>query len=324
MSGAAAPCADGLPARPWSCSDGARVPRPDLERFLPRAARLLGPALLGAALLGACSAGRAGRAGAGEAEPALRPLAPPSGGADGPARSPDASAGAPEPPAEAGSEAAPAGATDAAASPDAATGEGGSGSERPALDGGAPPPLPAGTKVLHVGDSFAAALGIELNHALEARGVRGLLRYKTASFIPEWASGNDLPHYMRTHDPDLVIVTLGANETAMKEPGLRAASVRKLVGVLGGRPCVWIATPLWGADNGLMAVIRANVAPCRFLDSNSARFFDDATPVRDMPRLPDKIHPTMRARARWAGFVVEWLARERAPEPGRPWALRPE
>src|SRR5215207_7250560 len=53
--------------------------------------------------------------------------------------------------------------------------------------------LPAGTKVLQVGDSFAAALGIELGKRLKAAGVRTSLEYKTASYVPTWAFGPELP-----------------------------------------------------------------------------------------------------------------------------------
>jgi hypothetical protein len=45
--------------------------------------------------------------------------------------------------------------------------------------------------------------------------------------------------------------------------------------------------------------------------------------VMDMPRMPDKIHPTMSARKVWAEYVVQWLARQRDPNAERPWELLP-
>jgi hypothetical protein len=178
------------------------------------------------------------------------------------------------------------------------------------------PPLPAGTRVLHVGDSMAGALGIELNRQLEAHGVRGELRYKTASFIPGWAFGPALPLYLAQIQPDLVLVTLGTNELAMKRPEQRAAAVRALVARLAGRPCVWITPPLWKDDNGLIGVIRDNAAPCRVLDTDRL--------AHDLPRLDDRVHPTMAARAEWARRVVAWLARERDPAGPLRWTLRVE
>jgi hypothetical protein len=180
----------------------------------------------------------------------------------------------------------------------------------------APPPLPKGTTVLHIGDSMAGALGIELNEALKSAGVRGILRFKTASFIPTWAWGREISLYVAQYDPDLVLITLGANEVAIKDPEIRAKNIQRLVRRIGDRPCVWIAPPLWAGDTGLLPVIRKNSAPCRYMDTNAI--------IDSMPRLPDKIHPTMRARKDWAKVVVDWLARERLGDGERPWQLRPE
>jgi len=186
--------------------------------------------------------------------------------------------------------------------------------------GGEPPPavapVPEGSTVVHIGDSMAGALGIELNRALKRAGVKGILHFKTASFIPDWAWGRDIALYMAQHNPDLVLISLGANEVAIKDPTIRIKQVQRLVQRLQGRPCVWIAPPLWAAgDTGLLPVIRAHCAPCRFMDTNAL--------VKDMPRLRDKIHPTMPARKVWAEYVVKWLARQRDPRADRPWELLP-
>lgn len=175
-------------------------------------------------------------------------------------------------------------------------------------------PLPEGTTVLHVGDSFAGALGIPLNKRLEEAGVRGVLKYRTASYIVEWAHQPDLETYVQQYQPDLVLVTLGANELEIAEPEQRIPAIRKIVSVIGDRPCVWVGVPLWSDQhNGLMEVVRDNVAPCRFMDS--------AALFPDMPRAHDKIHPTMQAREDWAVRVVEWLAHQRRPTDASAWTL---
>ncbi len=186
-------------------------------------------------------------------------------------------------------------------------------------DGGVPVtvvPLPRGTTVLHIGDSFAAALGVDLNHELREAGVNGVLKYKTASFIPEWAWSRDLPVWIAQTKPDLVVITLGANELAIADAESRGPAVRKLIGVIGDRPCVWIAIPLWKPANELLDVIRKNVAPCRYMDTNRL--------VPGLDRVEDGVHPTIGARQQWARDVVRWLAGERAPTPERPWRLRDE
>jgi lysophospholipase L1-like esterase len=179
----------------------------------------------------------------------------------------------------------------------------------------APPPLPEGTTVLHIGDSFAGALGIDLNKELKTRGVRGVLKYLTASYIPTWASSKDLTKYLWQYKPDLVLITLGANELEVPDPEIRAETIQRLVKRLDGRPCVWIAPPLWeGARGVLIPVIERNSKPCVFLSN--------AEIAADMPRARDKIHPSMNARRQWAKYVIDWLARHRVPNADRPWEMR--
>jgi len=179
-----------------------------------------------------------------------------------------------------------------------------------------PLPIPEGTVVLHIGDSMAGALGVALNDELKQHKVKGMLRFKTASYIPGWAGGLELPLHLSQLKPDLVLITLGTNEVKMPEPAQRAPLVKKIVKLIGDRPCVWIAPPVWTAEKGLYQVIRENVAPCRYMDTEVV--------YPDMPRLGDKIHPTIGARKEWAKRVVAWLAKERRPAPQKPWALAPE
>ena len=176
--------------------------------------------------------------------------------------------------------------------------------------------LPRGTLVLHVGDSFAGALGVPLGRRLKERGLRSVLEFRTSSYVPTWASGTELPGYVARYNPDLVIVTLGANEFDLQNPEQRASSVRRLVHELGGRPCVWVSPPRWKQDSGILAVIRANVEPCRYLESD--------TLVHDLERKRDGIHPSEAAREVWADAVFAWLVRERRGGSERPWELREE
>jgi len=186
--------------------------------------------------------------------------------------------------------------------------------EEPASD--APLPLPKGTRILHIGDSMAGALGIALNRQLEDRGLKGKLRYETASYIPTWASSEKLPLYLAQQDPDLVLISLGTNELQIGEPERRAKTIQRLVGRLQGRPCVWIGPPhLDAGDNGLRDIIRDNCAPCGYMNTDAV--------YEDMPRVSDHIHPTMAAREEWARRVIDWLAEHRKPTEGHPWALDP-
>jgi lysophospholipase L1-like esterase len=176
--------------------------------------------------------------------------------------------------------------------------------------------LPKGTLVLHVGDSFADALGGALGKLLKAAGVRNDLEVKTPSYIPNWSYDGQLPKFVSRYQPDLVLITLGANEIEIPHPEERAKPIRHLVSLLGGRPCVWVAPPLWKPDSGVLKVIHDNIAPCRYLDSNLL--------VHDLPRARDKIHPNLEGRQIWAKVVFDWLVAERVGSPTQPWALKPE
>ncbi len=180
----------------------------------------------------------------------------------------------------------------------------------------APAELPKDTLVLHVGDSFAGSLGVPLGKRFKAAGLRTVLEFETSSYIPTWASGEELEKYVGRYMPDLVLVTLGANEFEIPNPEQRVNAVRRLVKRLNGVPCVWISPPKWKQDSGVLAVVRENCAPCRYLDSD--------TIVKDLPRRRDGIHPSDDAREIWADAVLAWLTREREGTPERPWALKSE
>ncbi|HEX2732315.1 MAG TPA: SGNH/GDSL hydrolase family protein [Polyangiaceae bacterium] len=180
---------------------------------------------------------------------------------------------------------------------------------------GTEPPLPEGTTVLHIGDSFAGALGPDLNREFAARGVKGVLKQQKATYIPTWASHKELGGYLERYHPDLILVTLGANELEIPRPEDRIDAIGRLVRRFGEVPCVWIGIPLWkGANPHLLEVIKDHVAPCRYLDSNAL--------VPDLERAKDKIHPSLPARKIWAEAVVGWLAHHRVPNADRPWLLQ--
>jgi lysophospholipase L1-like esterase len=169
--------------------------------------------------------------------------------------------------------------------------------------------------VLHVGDSFAESLGAPLGRRLHAAGIRSVLESKTPSYIPTWAGNGEIQRFVQKYKPDLVLITLGGNEFEIPTPADRVAPVKRLVQALGGRPCVWITPPRWKQDSGVVAVIRENSGPCRYLDSDAL--------VHDLPLARDKIHPNEAGREQWAEAVLAWLKKERAPADGKPWALKP-
>jgi len=178
-------------------------------------------------------------------------------------------------------------------------------------------PLPSGTTILVIGDSFAGALGAGLKTKEQETGIHFIQKGEKATFIPEWAGPNkNVAGLLVMYKPDLVIIALGGNELAMTTPDIRAPKVKKLVEIVGSTPCVWVSPPLWDIkDNGLLGVIHDNSLPCRYIDSNKL--------VPDLPRGGDKIHPTAAGQRIWAGAFLDWLQREREPNGPAKFSLKP-
>lgn len=179
------------------------------------------------------------------------------------------------------------------------------------------PSIPGGTAVLHFGDSFVlAGFAQALRPRMKTLGVRYAVKSEQSSYTVTWAQR--VEQIVADTQPDLVIITLGANEVANINPVAHAPAVRRIVQIIGDRPCVWVSPPMWRRDTGILDVIRQNSAPCRFFDS-------DKLVTEPIPRRNDKIHPDERGGEIWAEAFWQWLLHERiaAPKGKSPWTLRP-
>ena len=172
-----------------------------------------------------------------------------------------------------------------------------------------------GTLVIHVGDSFTEAFFEQnLRPRFAAVGAKYWVKSKTPSYSTEWA-GSAVLDQLLWSKPQLVLITLGANEIEMPDPKVHAGAVRALAKKASQTgTCVWITPPLWKKDTGFLQVIHDNCAPCLFFDSDEH--------VSNVERKPDKIHPNEVGGARWAAAFWEWLEAHRDPSRG-PWALSP-
>lgn len=160
----------------------------------------------------------------------------------------------------------------------------------------------AGKVVLHCGDSMVGGQA-GLTRALEAKfKAAGAKRFISDSWVSASISTFDQQAKFREllarHKPDIVIVTLGANDVFVPHPDTLAPHVKGIVKRMsaGERECLWVSPPTWKKDTGVVEVIRDNVSPCKFFDA------------RDMniARAGDHIHPTDKGGAEWAEQV--WAA----------------
>ena len=170
-------------------------------------------------------------------------------------------------------------------------------------------PLPrslAGKKVLHVGDSMVGGswgLTRALEAKLTAEGAKIVRHTKVSESLTSFDKAPTLRDLLRTHDPDIVVITLGANDALVPHPEVFARSIQNIVRRVGDRECWWMGPPMWKEDTGIVAVLRDNAGSCRFFDSSKLK----------LDRASDGIHPTDHGGAVWADAFWEVFQSGHAP-----------
>jgi hypothetical protein len=164
-----------------------------------------------------------------------------------------------------------------------------------------------GKKVLHVGDSMVGG-SFGLTRALEAKlsaeGATIVRHTKVSESLSSFDKSPTLKDLIRTHHPDVVVITLGANDANVPHPEVYARNIENIVRRVGDRECWWIGPPNvkssggpgpTGPDMGIVPVLREHAGSCRFFDSSKL----------DLERTSDGIHPNDRGAAKWADAFWE-------------------
>jgi hypothetical protein len=161
------------------------------------------------------------------------------------------------------------------------------------VDAAAEPPPPAKTykTVVHMGDSMVGGgLCKALAPKFKAEGTKFIRDVWESASIMAFDQSDRVPTLMKRWNPDLVLITLGANDVFNDHPEYMAKYIEGIVKKVGHRDCVWIGPPLWKGDKGLIDVMRDHVEPCRFYDSQHLT----------LQRAGDGIHPTEKGGEVWA------------------------
>jgi lysophospholipase L1-like esterase len=112
--------------------------------------------------------------------------------------------------------------------------------------------------------------------------------------IEAFAESDRIPKLIARHDPDLVLLNLGANDVGGTPSPILAKKIAKVAALTqegGPRDCVWIGPPRWKVDGTpIVALIKEHAFPCTFFDSTDI----------EMHRKPDKIHPDEKGGDEWA------------------------
>ncbi len=154
--------------------------------------------------------------------------------------------------------------------------------------------------VVQTGDSMVGGgLCKALAPRFKAEGTKFVRDVWEAASIVVFDDTDRIPDLMKRYDPDLVLITLGANDLFAKHPEVYAKHIEGIAKKVGDRDCFWIGPPAWKKDNGLIDVIREHASPCKFYDS---------TPLV-LERRPDGIHPTEKGGEVWAAAFWSFLKR---------------
>jgi len=181
------------------------------------------------------------------------------------------------------------------------------------------PRIKKGMRVLLIGDSLAVGMAPHFVALAKEAGVEFKSMAIVGTRIDQWAASADLKNLLASFQPELVLVSLGTNDSFMQGADVVAkqqAQLEKLLGVLTEWPrqrdyglgpdfIVWIGPPTLPKppNPGISKMIQDSsgsaLAPSYYY-FHSERL--------DLPRQPDGIHPVVRGYAGWAGAIWHWLS----------------
>jgi hypothetical protein len=154
-------------------------------------------------------------------------------------------------------------------------------------------------KVLQTGDSMVGGgFCRALAPRFAAEGSKYVRDVWESGSIEAFADSDRLPRLIAHHDPDLVLLNLGANDVGGNVTDYLGKKIEKVAAMTqhgGPRDCVWIGPPRWKLNGKpVVDMIRAHASPCTFFDSTDI----------EMHRKADKVHPDERGGDEWA--VAFW------------------
>lgn len=160
---------------------------------------------------------------------------------------------------------------------------------------------PAGTRVLLLGDSLAVGMDQPMQSLAAQCGVAFLGQAKVGTSVTQWSKESWIGPALDLARPNVVLVSLGANDFGRNDAANVQASTSSLVSRIRsyGARVFWMAPPTMPFEDkvGAEAAWKAAVG---------SDWFDAA--VLDIPRSPDRIHPTGAGYRTMAGAFWNFMA----------------
>ena len=157
--------------------------------------------------------------------------------------------------------------------------------------------------LLLFGDSMTILVGNRMAYygAQNNFDVTSVTWYSSSTKI--WGECDTLKHFIRTYNPDFIVVTLGANELFIRDIADRQKYVKKLMADMGDIPFVWVGPPNWKKDTGINDMLEETVGSSRFFRTDGMK----------LSRISDNVHPTQKAADLWADSIMRWIESSRHP-----------
>lgn len=152
----------------------------------------------------------------------------------------------------------------------------------------------AGKVILHLGDSLMGGgwggMSRTLGDLFEDEGAKFVRDVWEGVSIVTFDESTRFKKLLTTYNPDIVILTVGANDVSSWIPDTLVKHVDSVVRRVGPRECYWIGPAAWKKDTGIVSILRDHAAPCVFFDSSGLT----------LERRGDGIHPTREGGQAWA------------------------
>lgn len=166
----------------------------------------------------------------------------------------------------------------------------------------APRVRPGKSRVFLVGDSLAVGLAPHLKTLFAETGIPFAHLAKSGTRIDQWANSQVLQQKLTEFSPTLILVSLGTNDEYLPEGAVerqRPYLAQLVENLEPHAELVWIGPPtLPKQSNGIVAMLRQELASSYYFSSDKLT----------IDRGPDRIHPTARGYAAWAGSIWRWLS----------------
>lgn len=170
-----------------------------------------------------------------------------------------------------------------------------------ALPGMGPPKaqLAPGESILLVGDSLAQGLGPPLGKLAVEAGHPFAHEAQQGTRVEQWGENGRAEAALQRSGATFVIVSLGTNDAVTnatfqeKFPG-RAADLVARLKAGGARTVLWVIPPTMPFSTD--AIVAG-------IEGSGAQTFDSR--LLEIPRVGDKIHPTIAGLASWSAAIFE-------------------